>query len=78
MKVEIIKNDNNESIGWTMEGENEKEISKLGIIRDLQFFGFEQTSIKYNGRKNSNDKENNPGILSWIQKRFVGIWRMAD
>ena len=70
MKVEIIKNDNGYAIGWTMQGESKEEISKLGTIRDLQFFGFDDTAIKYNGRKESNDAERSPGILSWIQKRF--------
>jgi hypothetical protein len=70
MNVEIIKNDQGFAVGWSMQGESEEEISKLATIRDLQFFGFDDTAIKYNGRKESNDAEGNPGILSWIQRRF--------
>lgn len=70
MKVEIIKDDQGFAIGWSMQGENEQEISKLATIRDLQFFGFDDTAIKYNGRKESDDAKGNPGILSWIQKKF--------
>jgi hypothetical protein len=70
MKVELIISDQNKAIGWTMQGENQEEIDKLATIRDLQFFGFDETAIKYNGRKNSDDAKGNPGILSWIQRRF--------
>lgn len=70
MIIEIIRDENNIPIGWSMQGENKEEISKLGIIRDLQFWGFDDRAIEYNGRKKSDDKNNNPGILSWIQKRF--------
>lgn len=70
MIIEIIRDENNRPIGWSMQGENKEEISKLGIIRDLQFWGFNDRAITYNGRKESDDKNNNPGILSWIQKRF--------
>lgn len=69
MKVEIIKNDQGFAIGWSMQGENEQEINKLATIRDLQFFGFDDTAIKYAGRKESDDKNGNPGILSWKQRR---------
>lgn len=70
MNVKIIKNDQGFAIGWSMEGENAEEIAKLATIRDLQFFGFDDTAIKYNGRKKSDDENNNPGILSWIQRKF--------
>lgn len=70
MIVEIIRDENNRPIGWSMQGENKEEISKLGIIRDLQFWGFDDRAIAYNGRKGGDDKTGNPGILSWIQKRF--------
>jgi hypothetical protein len=70
MNVEIIKNDKGYAIGWTMQGENKEEIAKLTTIRDLQFIGFDDTAIKYNGRKGGNDAEGNPGVLSCIQRRF--------
>jgi hypothetical protein len=70
MNVTIIKNDKGQAIGWTMEGENREEIDKLCSIRNLQFFGYNDTAIVYNGRKNGNDADNNPGTLSWIQRIF--------
>jgi len=71
MVVNIIKDKDNQPVGWTMEGENREEINKLIHIRNLQFFGIDETSIKYNGRTGGDDKDHNPGILSWIQKRFL-------
>jgi hypothetical protein len=70
MKVEIVLDENNRACGWEMSGENEEEIKKLGIIRDLQFWGTGDNVITYNGRRQSDDKNNNPGILSWVQKRI--------
>lgn len=69
MVVEIITDKNGQPIGWSMQGENKEEISKLAIIRDLQFFGFDETNIEYDGRKQADDKNNNPGILFWKQKK---------
>ena len=75
MKVELLKDENGKAIGWSMQGENPQEIEKLGIIRDLQFFGFDDTAIRYDGRKTDHlTKEemiNNPGILSWKQRKFT-------
>lgn len=68
MNVEIITNDAGQPIGWSLQGEDKQEISKLGIIRDLQFFGFGETAIRYAGRKDDNDAEGDPGILSWKQR----------
>jgi hypothetical protein len=73
MNVQLIKDENGLAIGWSMQGENPEEISKLAIIRDLQFFGFDESAIRYNGRKTDHltkeEKETNPGILSWKQRK---------
>ena len=71
MQVTIIKDKDGQPVGWTMVGENRREIDKLIDIRNLQFFGVDETSIKYNGRTGGSDKDHNPGTLSWIQKRFI-------
>lgn len=70
MKVEIIKNDKGQAIGWSMEGENKEELNKLCDIRNLQFFGYGDTAIEYNGRKGGDNMKGNPGVLSWIQRIF--------
>ena len=66
MKVEIIKDDQGFAVGWTMQGENDEEINKLATIRDLQFFGFDDTAIKYNGRTGTN---NSVDSLKFRQKK---------
>lgn len=69
MNVEIIKDENGAPIGWTMSGENKEEIAKLCDVRNLQFFGYDDTAIEYNGREGGDDKAGNPGTLSWIQDK---------
>jgi hypothetical protein len=75
MKVELLKDENGKAIGWSMQGENPQEIEKLGIIRDLQFFGFDESAIRYDGRETAHltkeEKINNPGVLSWKQRKFT-------
>ena len=74
MLVELIRNDDNHVVGWTLQGENPEEIKKLAYIRDMQFWGYDDTEIVYNGRKESDDKNRNPGILSWIQACETTDW----
>lgn len=69
MKLELIRNETNKVVGWTLEGDSPEEIKKLAHVRDMQFWGYGDTKIEYNGRTNSDDKNNNPGILSWIQAK---------
>jgi hypothetical protein len=71
MIVNLIKNEDGIVIGWSMTGESEEEINKTRYIRDLSFWGFDDTAIDYDGRKESNDTTNNPGILSWKQKKYI-------
>jgi len=54
-----------------LKGENDEEIKKLAYIRDMQFFGFDDTAIEYNGRTDSDDPKGNPGILHWMKKKFT-------
>jgi hypothetical protein len=69
MKIEIKRDSNNLPIGWaiTADFNNNKEINDVNQIRNLQFFGFNDTAIQYNGRTNSTDV--NAGTLHWIQKK---------
>ena len=64
MIVELIKNEKGHVIGYEMKGENPQEIEKLCHIRDMHF----ASTVIYNGRRESDDKNRNPGILSWIDK----------
>jgi hypothetical protein len=75
MFVTILYNDKNQPIGWEMSGENPAEIKKLGAIRDLTFWGYKDTAIKYDGRKNSDDANNNPGVLTWKQAQHTSSYK---
>lgn len=70
MEVIIIKAEG-KAVGWEMKGENPEEIEKLRIIRELEFLGINETEVVYRGRRESDDKNNNPGILCWIQRKFI-------
>jgi hypothetical protein len=71
MIVELLRNEDNKVIGWQMTGESPEEINKLKYIRDLSFWGSGDTAIDYNGRRESDDANNNPGILSWKQRQYI-------
>ena len=69
MIIEIIKDDKNHPIGWTMKGENPEEIGKLNTVRNLQFFGFDETRIVYDGRKGGTVRD--AGTLTWKQHKHT-------
>jgi len=69
MKITIIR-DGKRAIGYTMTKETEEDDKVISIIRDLIFFGFDDTAIKYNGRNSSSDEEDDVKTLSWIQKKY--------
>jgi hypothetical protein len=65
MKVKLIKDKEDHVIGWSMEGEDPEEVGKINAIRNIQFFGFDDTRIVYDGR--SGGDENSAGKLKWKQ-----------
>ncbi len=71
MIVELIRDEDGRPVGWSITGDTPEEIKKLGIIRDLQFWGTNEYAIDYAGRTNSDDANHNPGTLNWKQKRLI-------
>ncbi len=74
MIVTITYDEKGLANGWELSAENAEEIKKLGIIRDLTFWGFDENAIEYKGRRtdpNDPNNDKNPGILSWIKRKFV-------
>lgn len=71
--VNLIKDDAGCIIGWSMTPSNKKEQAIVASIRDLQFFGYDDTQIVYGGLKLiDEDKGKSTGniqSLSWIQKK---------
>lgn len=72
--IELIKNEKNQAIGWTLVPKTLEEQELAGTIRDLQFFGFDDTKIVYNGITLHNEKlgkvTHNLKSVSWIQKKY--------
>lgn len=76
--VNLIRDDdNNKVIGWSLNPSNEEEQEIVGIIRDLQFFGFDDTQMVYDGLKLIDNKlgksMGNIKSISWIQKKYQHV-----
>ena len=75
MKIELIMKDGN-PVGYKIIPETLEEKETVGTVRDLIFFGFEDTVIKYNGLKLVDGGTKRPEDLvhiSFIQKKHHGI-----
>lgn len=48
MKIEYIIKDER-PVGYKLVPENDEDREKLGVVRDLHFFGHDDTYIRYNG-----------------------------
>jgi hypothetical protein len=72
--VHLIKNEQGKAIGWEMKPITEEEQLIAGTIRDLQFFGMDDTYPEYNGLKLiDQDKGKTIGniqSISWKQKKY--------
>lgn len=66
MKVELTKVDG-KIVGWTIKGETNEEKQIVNAIRDLSFWGMDDTRIVYNGRSESTDDD--AGKLHWVQEK---------
>jgi len=49
MKIEIIKDVQGKPIGWDIVPETKEDDVTIATMRDLTFFGFDDTAIKYKG-----------------------------
>jgi len=71
--IKLIKNKENKVVGWEMCPTTEEEQVIAAYVRDLQFFGFEETEIVYDGLKfidhNKGKTLGNIKSLTWIQKK---------
>ena len=70
--VHIIYKDG-KAIGWEMKPTTQQEQEMAARVRDLQFFGFDETAIGYNGLTLIDDVKGktlgNIKSLSWVQKK---------
>ena len=71
--IHLIKDKDNTPIGWEMRPTNDEEQLIAGTIRDLQFFGMDDTYPEYNGLKLIDDSKGkalgNLKSISWLQKK---------
>lgn len=50
MKIVLIKDSKNKTIGYTIEGETKDEKLIVNSIRNMHFFGMDDSRIVYDGR----------------------------
>jgi len=49
MKIELVKNEEGSTVGWTITGENESEKRTLGSMRNHLYFGMGERVVEYDG-----------------------------
>ena len=72
--VHIIKNSEGKPIGWEMCPQTEEEHETVAIIRDLQFFGMDETYPSYNGLElidpDKGKCTGNIKRISWLMRKY--------
>ena len=72
--VRIIKNSEGKPIGWEMCPQTEEEHKTVAIIRDLQFFGLNETYPSYNGLElidpDKGKCTGNIKRISWLMNKY--------
>lgn len=72
--VHIIKNSEGKPIGWEMCPQTKEEHETVAIIRDLQFFGLEETYPSYNGLELIDPDKGkcigNIKKISWLMRKY--------
>lgn len=72
--VHLIYNEEGNPIGWEMRPITKEEHALIAEIRDLQFFGFEDSRIEYDGISFIDPSKGkvlgNIASLSWKQKKY--------
>ena len=68
MKIALIKDSENKTIGYTIEGETKDEKLIVNSIRNMHFFGMDDSRIVYNGREKNPNEPEYAGKLIFKQK----------
>ena len=72
--VHIIKNSEGKPIGWEMCPQTEEEHETVAIIRELQFFGLEETYPSYSGLElidpDKGKCTGNIKRISWLMRKY--------
>ena len=71
--IHLIKDSKGKTIGWKLNPITKEEQELAGAIRDLQFFGCDDTKIVYDGLKLLDESKGkqlyNIESLTWIQRK---------
>lgn len=72
--VNLIKNKFGKTIGWELKPITKEEQEIVAEIRDLQFFGHDDTYPEYNGLELINPelgkRSDNIKSISWLMKKY--------
>jgi len=72
--LNIIKNEEGHPIGWEMVPTSDEEQKIVATVRDLQFFGLEDTYPSYNGLELLDQEKGkvlgNIKRISWVQNKY--------
>ena len=72
--VHLIKDEQGNTIGWEFKPITEEEQLIAATVRDLQFFGFDDTYPEYNGLKLIDPSKGktlgNIESISWLQRKY--------
>ena len=72
MKIVLVKNDENYVIGYNIIPETKDDKLTLGNVRNLHFYGFDDTHIVYDGMECDNNVEPREVTkLKFIQQKHV-------
>lgn len=66
MNVQLIKKEG-KVIGWTITAETQEEKYTVNAIRNMEFFGLDDTKIVYGGRVGGD--EHDAGTLMYVESR---------
>jgi len=70
MKVEIVRNSDNNVIGYKLIRETLEEIETIERIRDMHFWGMGDNVIEYNGRISDKDTDDTLE-LRFTKKKYI-------
>lgn len=67
MRIEFIYNDDGLRVGYKLISETEDDYVKMGAVRDMIFFGFDEKEMVYDGRESTPD-DKRIQALKWCTK----------
>jgi Co/Zn/Cd efflux system component len=70
MKVEIVRNSDDNVVGYKLIRESIEELETIERIRDMHFWGTEDNAIKYNGRL-SEENTDDTLELRFTKKKYI-------